>query len=170
MNYITWKITDQILHIIFPVPEGITPETYHATFVSNQRNLHYHYDNPVLGEEVLRASIRYEGANQFVGFNIPISVITPKETYLFLLLTLHPKLKYIISYLDGDIDVIEHELRHARFYIDKEYHDRVQRSWDHLKHSDPKEYQRIIQELVRKQYDPRVFMDEFQAYYPEKIK
>jgi len=166
---IVCQLYDHVLHVIFPVSNGTTWSKRHSQFLSDQRKPEKNYLNPELCKDVLRASSRYEGENQFVGFNMPSYILRKEDTILFPLLKRY-HFKYIIAYMEGDQSTIEHEMRHARYYIDKSYRKKVKRSWSKIRKSSPSKYKKIVNTLTQKSYDPKVFIDEFQAYYPELIE
>lgn len=167
---IRWMIQDQVLHIIFPCAKGKTMDDAHESFITYQNHPERYYSNPELCREVLRASVRYEGENKFVGFNLPTTSITDQEENLHYLCRYHPEVVYLIAYMENDHSSLSHELLHARFYIDADYRKQVIRSWNHLQRYDPVTFNKIHDSLTRQKYDPKVFIDEFQAYYPELIK
>lgn len=162
------KLQDRILHVIFPVSKGNSWSKCHSQFLQDQRNPEKIYINPDLCRDILRASARYEGENQFVGFNIPSYILRKEDTILYPLLKRY-KFKYIIAYMEGDISTMEHEIRHAIYYINKSYREKVKKSWSKLRRSSPSKYKKIVNTLKQKGYQSKVFIDEFQAYYPELI-
>ncbi len=118
---------------------------------------------------MLDASARYEGKNQFIGFNFPVTSVTKKERQLYELVQQYPDTHYVIAYLEKDTESREHEERHARFYIDSAYRRKVERAWEKIQLTHPEEYKRIVKKLEKSDYQQKVFVDEFQAYYPEWI-
>lgn len=171
MKRITWhlSVTQRILHIVFPKPDKPTLSERHDYFLRVQKNPCKAYENYTLCENVLAASARYEGVNSFVGFNFPVTSVTPKETVLWQIYQHYPMIQYVIAYLEGDKSSLEHELRHARFYIDKTYQSRVKKAWERMKIEHPSDYKRIVKKLTNSDYQERVFVDEFQAYEPKWV-
>jgi len=166
---IFWMVQDQVLHILFPMIPGSSLSISHRRFLEVQQDPNDYYTNPELCREVLRVSSRYEGPNQFVGFNLPVTYIRPSEPMLMQMLRNYPSAKYMIAYMVGDDESRDHELRHAQFYIDTDYQHRVKQAWVRLQNEFPSAYEHVVSILQSKNYEPRVFMDEFQAYYPELI-
>jgi hypothetical protein len=169
MKEILCTLHDHVLHVIFPVSSGTTWPRRHTQFLKDQCTPDQMYLNADLCRDILRASARYEGANQFVGFNIPSYILRKEDTILFPLYKRY-KFRYIIAYMEGDQSTMEHEVRHAMYHMDKSYQKKVRRSWSKMRRSYPKQYQRIVHTLTQKGYHPKVLIDEFQAYYPELIK
>jgi hypothetical protein len=171
MKRITWhlSVTQRILHIVFPKPDKPTLAEQHTYFLRVQKNPCKAYENYTLCNDVLSASARYEGPNQFVGFNFPVTSVRPSETVLWQIYQHYPTIQYVIAYLKSDKSSMEHELRHARFYIDKPYQARVKNAWKRLKKLHPDEYDRIVRRLTASGYQERVFVDEFQAYEPRWV-
>ena len=71
--------------------------------------------------------------------------------------------------MEKDIESRQHEERHARFYIDSAYRRKVEKAWEKIQVTHPEEYKRIVLQLEQSNYQKKVFVDEFQAYYPEWI-
>lgn len=172
MALITWhlSINKRILHIVFPKLPRATVGENQTYFLKAQKNPCQAYQNSILCKNVLAASARYEGPNQFVGFNVPITSITPEDTVLWQICQQYPTLQYMVAYIEGDTSTIAHELRHARFYIDTAYRARVEVAWKRIQLERKNKYKTIIKRLEDANYQPRVFMDEFQAYYPNLIE
>jgi hypothetical protein len=166
--HISCHVKGYVLHVIFPPSQGDTWESRQYQFLRDQRHPEKIYSNPDRCLDILRASARYEGENQFVGFNFPSYVLRKEDTTLYPYKEKYP-IKYVIAYMKGDINTIEHEKRHATFYINKKYRIKVKRSWNKMKKSDPKLFKKINTDLTKKGYDPKVFIDEYQAYYPHLI-
>jgi hypothetical protein len=72
------------------------------------------------------------------------------------------EVKYIIAYINGDIQTKKHELQHAKFHIDDNYRLSIYDKWNNL---DKKTQNHIISFLKRLGYPDEVLIDEFQAYY-----
>jgi hypothetical protein len=117
--------------------------------------------------DIIRVSTRYEGDNEFVGFNFPSSIIKKKDVALF---PFKDKCDYVIGYMKGDKETIAHELLHAKYYMDRSYRSTVKKSWNNLRRSNPKKFKSILKQLKRDGYQEKVFVDEFQAYYPKLVK
>jgi hypothetical protein len=195
--------SNHVLHVIFPKMPGETQSKRHTAFLKKEYEDEYTRD---VVKEVRDASARYEGPNQFVGFNLPARFVHRSEPILWS--KIHRKstrksnqkrneksnqkstrksnqkstrnsnqkkskgnaIHYVIAYMDGDTESKEHELRHARYFLDKDHKARVHESWTNLKINNPSLYKKITEKLIDQGYKPDVFEDEFGAYYPHLIK
>ena len=156
------RVRDNVLHVIFPAEEN------HTQFRHHLMNPEV-YKNPERCRDVLRASERYEGKNNnFIGFNFPSSIVTREETTLFPYVALF-SVQYVVAYMEDDEATISHELRHARFHMDEAYRYRVNRTWVVLRQKRPDVYRSIVRRLKTIGYENHVFVDEFQAYFPDLI-
>lgn len=109
----------------------------------------------------------YEGdISNRVGVNFPISILEKykgnKENNEKLLK--YSEAKYVIVYKKGDKITKEHELMHAKYYIDDEYKKKVREFWYDINESSRK---KIILMLKKMGYpeNTEILIDEFQAYY-----
>jgi hypothetical protein len=184
--------SNHVLHVIFPKMPGDSQSKRHAAFLKKEYEDEY---TRAVVREVRNASARYEGPNQFVGFNLPTRFVHRSEPILWS--KIHRKsilkekrksnkkekrksnkkdnrkshaIKYLIAYMEGDTESKEHELRHARYFLDKDYKARVHASWTHVKVNNPSLYKKITEKLKDQGYKQDVFEDEFGAYYPHLIK
>ena len=66
---------------------------------------------------------------------------------------------YIVCIINGHD--LEHELKHARFYLDKEYRDTKIKAWEKL---NMRERRKISKKLASLGYGEHVHVDEWQAY------
>jgi hypothetical protein len=110
-----------------------------------------------------KVSNRYEGElKNREGHNFPAdSVIKTDEIYKYVK---ENNIKYIIAIYNAKS--IKHEELHAKYYLDDEYKNKIQKEWNDMD-SQKKEY--IIKFLKRLGYSDKVIVDEYQAYrYTEK--
>lgn len=68
---------------------------------------------------------------------------------------------YIIGMLEEDTGVLDHEVAHARFYLDPLYNAKMQKLNDDL---EPAIRKLMVWELLNMGYSPNVVEDELQAY------
>jgi len=76
--------------------------------------------------------------------------------------SLTPKIRYVVAYLTGDVLTKNHELQHAKYYLDSGYREKIVALWNGLEHK-KKAYIECF--LKRLGYPQHVWLDEFQAYY-----
>ncbi len=175
---------NQVLHVIFPKMPGESQSKRHTAFL--KKEYEDDYTRSVV-KEVRDASARYEGPNQFVGFNLPARFVHRSEPILWSKIHGTRKsntkirksntkirkskgIRYLIAYMDGDTESKEHELRHAQYFLDKDYKSRVRASYKNLRLNKPSVFKRITEKLKDQGYKPEVFEDEFGAYYPHLVK
>lgn len=102
-----------------------------------------------------------------VGHNFPLTVLQDvvKRDCVEgreLLCLLSKNVQYIVAYLAGDILTKNHELQHAKYFLDSEYRKSIATMWSKL---DAKTRSHIEDFLRRLGYPEHVWLDEFQAYY-----
>ena len=110
-----------------------------------------------------KISNRYEGElKNREGHNFPAtSVIKTDEIYKFVI---ENKIKYVIAVYNAKS--IKHEELHAKFYLDNDYRNKIQKEWDSM---DSKKREYITTFLKKLGYSDKVIIDEYQAYrYSEK--
>jgi hypothetical protein len=110
-------------------------------------------------QNLLHIADRYEGnISSRIGFNFPMNIIEKSNS-----LRKHDA-DYIIVYKKGDVLTKKHELRHAMYFLDKEYRISIQTLWDSLSSSSQSS---ILTMLLKMKYpnNMTILLDEFQAYY-----
>ena len=135
-----FNIIDKVLHIIY-----------------NQKDL-----KSVELENIRIVSRIYENTDisGLIGYNFPMKIV-PVTSFLYK----YKKLAdYIIVYRDGDVKTKQHELCHARFYMDDDYKRHIYNLWSNIKDISKRN---ILDMLLRMKYknDMTILIDEFQAYY-----
>ena len=93
-----------------------------------------------------------------LGHNFPVTAVPESHPIHS---ELQPGVQYVVAYLKGDIGTLKHELAHARFATDENYHQEVVAFWAAL--GDP-EKATITAFLKRLGYSDAALIDEFQAY------
>lgn len=94
------------------------------------------------------------------GHNFPSSLI-PKSHILF---KYKEQCKYVVGIFHHNS--LQHELLHAKFYMDMNYKSRIIEEWNNL---DPDVKEHIYKFLKSMGYSDKVIIDEYQAYrYSEK--
>jgi hypothetical protein len=125
----------------------------------------------VMQEVFAELSYYYEGKRYFDGYNMDVVTVnkymTEKdrlskgEKELEKILSNHKDIYYVIAYIQNDFEARDHELRHARFYIDSEYRRKVMKKWSAL---DTQKKIEIITKLKSLGYREDKWVDEAQAY------
>ena len=94
------------------------------------------------------------------GFNYSIKTVKKHDSNgpLSKIIKKHPQIIYVIGYVTGDNETLQHELRHYRYYSDKEYKKRCDDIfW---------KKEKLWVEMRNKGYRSHVLLDEIQAFYP----
>jgi hypothetical protein len=110
-------------------------------------------------QNLIQIADRYEGKiYSRIGFNFPMNIVEKSNSLRKF------TADYIIIYKKGDILTKKHELRHAMYFLDKEYRLSIQTLWDSLSSSSQSS---IIAMLLKMKYpnNMTILLDEFQAYY-----
>jgi len=117
-----------------------------CSMIIHERVLHVLYET-TLPPELVRIASCYEGfIPDRVGLNFP----WVGETY-----------DYVIVYPKKDpYRIREHEERHARFFMDKSFHDKVMDKWNRLTDFEQRKIERYYASLG---YPLHVIIDEWQA-------
>lgn len=71
------------------------------------------------------------------------------------------EIKYVIAYMNGDEITKNHELYHAKYYLDKNHRENVKKIWEGLSE---KKKDEITRSLNNMGYPSHLHIDEFQAY------
>lgn len=79
-----------------------------------------------------------------------------------LMSVLTPKIQYIVAYLAKDVLTKNHELQHAKYYLDSGYREKVVALWNRLEDEKRAHIECFLKRLG---YPEHVWLDEFQAYY-----
>lgn len=98
------------------------------------------------------------------GHNFPISFVTKGHALQAFISKLEPssgKVKYVVGFVKGDVHTFNHEMCHARYFVDAAYKQRQLDAWHGF--SDAQRLH-ITKFLTKLGYDACVHIDEFQAY------
>lgn len=131
--------------------------------------LHVAYTKDI-PEYLLKIADIYEGKmDNRIGLNFPMDIvmkyiktISTKELILEKYIS---SVKYVIVYKKGDKGTKQHELMHAKYYMDIEYRKSIEDKWSKMSEKSKK---KVIDMLKRMGYDVEnmsIVIDEFQAYY-----
>jgi hypothetical protein len=132
-----YQTIQKVLHIVYTDKDKTSSDFQNLTHIAN----------------------RYEGnISSRIGFNFPMNIVEKSNS-----LRKH-EADYIIVYKKGDVLTKKHELRHAMYFLDKEYRLSIQTLWDSLSSSSQSS---ILSMLLKMKYpnNMTILLDEFQAYY-----
>lgn len=175
------KLGKQLLLFIFKTQKEITM-TFFRMEEFYESPIKALYQNKFNVFDFLDASMNDKGEIDYfakwIGFNIPGHSIkdwaelhcpnyTPKETEV--LNHINSKVDasqpfYIIAAKEGNTDVMDHEIAHALYYLNKEYKARMSGLVLHMKQHFPVQYKKVQDWLKEMGYNKSVFTDETQAY------
>jgi hypothetical protein len=131
---------------------------------TDNRLLIIRFDNKIRMNNTLSTiSFRYEGLLvNCEGHNFPAEFVEKSdEIYDFVK---RNKIKYIIGIYNSKS--ILHEKLHAKYYLDSDYRNKINKEWDQLETT---KREHITKFLKRLGYCDKVIIDEYQAYrYSEK--
>ena len=125
----------------------------------------------IMVQSFAELSYYYEGKRYFDGYNMDVETMKnyfqSKDTFnkcekeLKAQLLKHEGVRYVIAYIQNDSETRDHELRHARYYLDSEYKSKVLKVWSQL---DEKTKENVKQKLRCLGYREDKWVDEAQAY------
>jgi hypothetical protein len=127
--------------------------------------LELEYDNLVslqreLNKNLLAVDTYGLRATDYRGFNYKAKILRRwGSSEMKRLLRRYPTVDYVIAYVAGDIDTLEHERRHYYYFKDPEYRKRMDQQF-----LQP-QYAKLLTELRKKGYREKVILDEAQAHY-----
>ena len=175
------KLGKQFLLFTFKTQKEITTTFFRMEeFYESPLKVLFHKNFTVF--DFLQESMDDDGKidyfSKWIGFNIPGHSIkewadlvcpnyTPKE--MEVLNHINSKVDvsqpfYIIAAKEGNTDVMDHEIAHALYYLNKEYKSRMNGLVLHMKKHFPVQYKKVQDWLKEMGYNRSVFTDETQAY------
>jgi hypothetical protein len=77
---------------------------------------------------------------------------------------------YIIGSLEKEKDTIKHEIAHALYFLDENYRWYADIFNIHFKQDYPRQYNKMVKELIKMGYNANVIPDEIQAYLASEPK
>lgn len=140
-NTCEYKCVDEVLHIVY---------------------------NKEIPKYINDIANKYEGdIPERIGINFPMSFFNSISSNIFNsceIMKYKDNAKYIVVYKKGDKITKDHELLHAKYYIDEKYKDNVKSIWDNMNKESKK---KVINMLKKMGYPEKeeIMIDEFQAYY-----
>jgi hypothetical protein len=75
------------------------------------------------------------------------------------------KVKYVIVYKKGDKSTKEHELLHAKYYLEEGYKEKIKKVWNSMSPSSKKKVIFMLKKMGYPEDKEDILIDEFQAYY-----
>lgn len=140
---------------------------YKCEYKCIEEVLHIVY-NSSIPRYIINIADKYEGkVPDRIGINFPMNFVinSCKSFDIFDIKKYIEEAKYVVVYKKGDKLTKDHELLHAKYYIDDKYKKSVQSIWDGMKKESKK---KVVYMLKKMGYDSDredIMIDEFQAYY-----
>lgn len=135
-NRVEYKEVDNILHIIY---------------------------TDKIPDDLIKIADIYEGKiENRIGINFPINIVDEYkgETQI----KKYENIKYVIVYKKGDKITKDHELMHAKYYIDEEYKDKIKKMWRDMEDKNKDKIKKMLKKMGYPNNED-ILIDEFQAYY-----
>jgi hypothetical protein len=127
--------------------------------------LHIVYTD-IIPEEIIKIADIYEGKiDNRIGINFPMEIVEKykgeneikKNNY-------NNSCEYVIVYKKGDKITKEHELMHAKYYMDKNYKEKIINIWREMEDKNKDKVKKMLKKMGYPD-DENILIDEFQAYY-----
>lgn len=138
-NNVEYKYLDNVIHIIYI---NIIP-----TYIEEIANM-------------------YEGKiENRIGINFPISFVSKYKGKGHDNLLKYKDAKYVVAYKKGDKLTKEHEMMHAKYYMDDNYKEKVKEVWNSMRESSKIKVIEMLKKMGYPDDKEEILIDEFQAYY-----
>lgn len=127
--------------------------------------LHVIYNNDIPHDINCIADI-YEGKiPDRIGINFPMNVVDKYTGYSKLKEYNKDKCEYVIVYKKGDKLTKNHELMHAKYYMDDKYKENVKKMWVNMDSKNKENVKKMLKKMGYPEDNEEILIDEFQAYY-----
>ena len=140
-----YNCKDEVLHIIYrkTIPKYITDiaDTYEGK-INNRIGINFPMD---IVKDLNKERSKQKDKNEI-------------EEYI-------DKAKYVVVYKKGDKLTKDHEMLHYKYYIDKEYKNKIKEIWDNMKKDVKKKVLSMLKKMGYPEDNEEILIDEFQAYY-----
>jgi hypothetical protein len=113
----------------------------------------------------------YEGKiDNRIGINFPVDIVKKwksinKKNEKYSINEYIDNTKYVVVYKKGDKLTKDHEMLHARYYMDKEYKENIREIWDNMNKESKKKVSIMLKKMGYPDDNEEILIDEFQAYY-----
>jgi hypothetical protein len=113
-------------------------------------------------EDVIEIADIYEGKiKNRIGINFPMNIV---DKYKGDSNIKKYNCDYIIVYKKGDKLTKEHELMHAKYYMDEKYKEKVKNIWKDMEDKNKDKVKKMLKKMGYPENED-ILIDEFQAYY-----
>lgn len=163
-----------IIHLIFNTQKELAltmgrPQEYYESDIPELYRRVFTYEDFV--SAYTSDTGHFEYLHSWRGYNIPGHILeeffdhfllTPREVQLLHVVREHrDRPYYVIASSRMHPDVLDHELVHAHYYLNSEYHEQAEHLVEHM---DPEVKQQLVDKFTEWGYNPSVFVDEINAY------
>ena len=123
--------------------------------------LHLIY-NDIIPDDIINIADIYEGKiNNRIGINFPMNIVHKykEDTHIK-----KYDCEYVIVYKKGDKLTKEHELMHAKYYMDEKYKEKIKKIWKDMEDKNKDKIKNMLKKMGYPDNED-ILIDEFQAYY-----
>jgi len=113
--------------------------------------------------EIIDIADMYEGKiENRIGINFPMNIV---HSYGGENKIKNYNCSYVIVYKKGDKLTKEHELMHAKYYMDNNYKEKVKKMWEDMDGKNKEKVKKMLKKMGYPEDKEDILIDEFQAYY-----
>jgi hypothetical protein len=114
-------------------------------------------------KEIINIADIYEGKiDNRIGINFPMNIVYKYKGDNKI--KKYEKCEYVIVYKKGDKLTKEHELMHAKYYMDNKYKEKVKKIWIEMEDKNKDKVKKMLKKMGYPDNED-ILIDEFQAYY-----
>ena len=129
--------------------------------IDNVLHIVYTY---IIPDEIIKIADIYEGKiDNRIGINFPMKIVESYEEECYIK-KYNNSCEYVIVYKKGDKITKEHELMHAKYYMDKKYKEKILDMWKQMNDKNKDKVKKMLRKMGYPD-DENILIDEFQAYY-----
>ena len=141
-NNVEYKYLDNVVHIIYT---NIIP-----TYIEEIADMYEgKIENRIGINFPISFALKYKGKG-------PDNILKYKE---------YKDAKYVVVYKKGDKLTKEHEMMHAKYYMDDKYKEKVKEMWYSMRESSKIKVTEMLKKMGYPDDKEEILIDEFQAYY-----
>jgi len=120
--------------------------------------LHIVY-NDIIPDDIIKIADVYEGKiDNRIGINFPMDIVDKYNQLK------KYNCNYVIVYKKGDKLTKEHELMHAKYYMDENYKEKIKKIWIDMDDKNKDKVKKMLKKMGYPENED-ILIDEFQAYY-----
>lgn len=125
--------------------------------------LHVIY-NESIPDDITSIADIYEGkVPNRIGINFPMNIVDKYDGYSKI--KEFNKCDYVIVYKKGDKLTKDHELMHAKYYMDNKYKENIKKMWSNMDNKYKERVKIMLKKMGYPEDNEDILIDEFQAYF-----